>query len=70
MKKHKKTFNGYLPRIDIDGTFDNPNYSVILKIPVTMEQGYDERNEYDCLVDPFEEFARVLDIASVLLGAF
>lgn len=70
MKKHKKTFNGYLPRVDIDGTFDNPNYSVILQVPVRMERGYDKRNEYDCLVDPFEEFTRVLNIASILFDVF
>ena len=70
MKKHKRTFNGYLPRVDVKGTFDNPNYQFILQIPVMMERGYDKRNEYDCFVDPFEEFESVINIASMLFDAF
>lgn len=68
--KHRKTFNGYLPSVDVKGTLDNPNYNFVLEVPIVMKQGYDRKNEYDCFVDPFEEFDSVIDIASVLFNMF
>ena len=66
--KRKKVFNGYLPRIEVKGTFDNPNYSVSLYVPVAMERGYDKRENYDCMVDPMEELFTVIEIVNKLFN--
>ena len=66
--KRKKVFNDYLPRIEIKGTFDNPNYSVSLYTPVVMEEGYDKQENYDCMVDPMEELFTVIEIVNKLFN--
>lgn len=64
--KRKKVYNDFLPSMKVEGTFDHPDYDILLRTPVCMHPRVcsDNQEEYDCLLDPFSSLLAIFKIVS------
>lgn len=64
--KRKKVYNDFLPAMNVEGSFDHPDYVIDWQIPRPVHPSIFEnkKEQYDCLLDPFASLLIALGIVN------